>query len=604
MSFVELKRTAKPTVIVLFVITILLSFYRLSIVVDNEISWDILGYYLYLPATFVHADPLLENIEWLKELNEQHNLAGTLYMLAYNAQGEPMYFFLMGMSILYLPFFFLATAYAHLFGFPVDGFSMPYQYFLVIGGIIYTLIGLFYLRKILLQFLPEKISALTLLILVFGTNYVHHFSVDNLATVNAIFMLNVFIIWNTIQWHKYFKISSMLAIGLSTALLILVKPSEIFILFIPLLWKVVSWDSLKQKVILFYKHKGQLLLSIFMSLLVLLPQMLYWYAKTGSFIFDSYQNPGVGLDFLSPHLFDTLFSYRKGWLLYTPIMLFAMAGFYFMFRQKRSVFYAAFIYFMVTFYVISSWTEWWYGAGFSLRPIIDTYPILAISLGFFLQFVLQERRWIKYSFILVISFLMLFNQFQWFQFKAYIIHPFRTTKAYYWANFFNTEVDDSTFDKLLVYRDFSGQMELKDPQHYASKIQSITSFDVLGDSTNGFYHVNPSQEYLQILLASFESLSQRDHFWVRVRLKIRFLQARETDFLRMVGALNRSNGTYGYYSNDIAPRNEIGQWQELEFTYLTPEIRDKRDIITCYLWNRGQFEFDVDDIQVEILERK
>lgn len=68
-------------------------------------------------------------------------------------------------------------------------------------------------------------------------------------------------------------------------------------------------------------------------LLLVMPQMLYWHYKTGMYIYDSYKNPGVGLDYLSPHIINVLFSYRKGWLLYTPVMIFSLIGFYFLYKK-------------------------------------------------------------------------------------------------------------------------------------------------------------------------------------------------------------------------------------------------------------------------------
>jgi len=51
---------------------------------------------------------------------------------------------------------------------------------------------------------------------------------------------------------------------------------------------------------------------------------MYYKAGTGSWWQDGYS--GLGFDWLEPHLMDGLFSYRRGWLVYTPVMLFALIG--------------------------------------------------------------------------------------------------------------------------------------------------------------------------------------------------------------------------------------------------------------------------------------
>ena len=152
-----MKTFKRLSFLTLIVTCSILSVYRITTVNVKEISWDVLGYYLYLPATFVHHDPLLKDISWLKQLNDEKQLAGTLYMVGQDKNGGPMYFFLMGMALFYLPFFFGASLFASISGFPVDGFSLPYQYFLVIGGILYTIVGLIFLRKILLRFFSERL---------------------------------------------------------------------------------------------------------------------------------------------------------------------------------------------------------------------------------------------------------------------------------------------------------------------------------------------------------------------------------------------------------------------------------------------------------------
>ena len=122
-----MKTLKNLSLITLIVVSCVLSTYRISNVDKNEISWDVLGYYLYLPATFIHHDPMLKDISWLKKENKERKLTGTLYMVSQNDKGEPMYFFLMGMALFYLPFFFMAGAFSSVSGFPIDGQSLDYK---------------------------------------------------------------------------------------------------------------------------------------------------------------------------------------------------------------------------------------------------------------------------------------------------------------------------------------------------------------------------------------------------------------------------------------------------------------------------------------------
>lgn len=603
-----MKIFRKLSLITLVVISSILSVYKVSIVHDNEIAWDVFGYYLYLPATFIHHDPLLKDITWIKEVNKERKLTGTLYMVSQNKKGEPVYFFLMGMAIFYLPFFSMASLYAYKFGYAVDGFSWPYQYGLVIGGIIYTIIGLIFFRKILRQFFSEKLTSLLMIIVVFGTNYINQLTVDNLATVNVIFMLTTLVIWNTIKWHQNYKGKYLVAIGVCITLATLVKPTEVFVFLLPLFWNVTSVETLKQKWVKLMANKAYLLVTIIICLMLVMPQMLYWHHKTGMYIYDSYKNPGVGLDYFSPHITNVLFSYRKGWLLYTPVMIFALIGFYFLYKKNRQIFFASIIYFLVSFYIISSWTEWWYGASYSIRPLIASYTILAICMGYFLQYI-NTRKWvIKIIIGVFILFFIFLNQFQWWQYKNYILDPYRTTKDYYWATFLKTKASGEDRDLLLVYRDFEGNQKFEDSYRYQKTTLLTEDFEEEGsnqtENNNHFYRFNEGDEYLPIFESAYNEMTKKDHLWIKVSFDIRFSQNFEYPLPCMVNSMERKIWSYGYSAQEIMLDETANHWRRVEFFYLTPELRSDEDRFKCFIWKRSKSTFDVDNIKLTIYKRK
>ncbi len=600
----------KLSLVTLIVTCIIISIYRINIVNEKEISWDVLGYYLYLPATFIHHDAMLNDIGWLKKINSEKNLTGTLYMVSQNKEGKPMYFFLMGMALFYLPFFFAGHVFASISGYAADGFSLPYQYFLVIGGIIYTITGLIYLRKILMRFFSENLSSLIMIIIVFGTNYINHLTIKNLETVNVLFMLTSIIVWNTIKWHENYKNKYLIALGICIALATMIKPSEVFVLLIPLLWNVTSIEMLKQKFIILISNKKGVLITIGICLVLVLPQMLYWYLRTGNIIYDSYKNPGVGLDYLSPHIIDVLFSYRKGWFLYTPIMIFSIIGFYFLYKKNKQIFYASILYFLVSFYIIASWTEWWYGAAFSTRPLITTYPILSICLGYFLLYIKEKSLFIKIAFSGIAVFFIFLNQFQWWQYKNYILDPYRTTKEYYWATFLKTKATDSNRELLMVDRDFTGKMEFKDEYKYQKTILLTDNFEeknekeIQSEDNNKFFRFREDQEYFPILETSYNELTQKDHIWIKASMDIRFPNDYKGQMPCIVMSMERKTWSYGYYLSEIKQDSASNHWKKVEMMYISPEIRSGKDRVKCYIWKRGKEAFDIDNVKLEIYKRK
>ncbi|MCB0815419.1 MAG: hypothetical protein KDB87_19920, partial [Flavobacteriales bacterium] len=94
----------------------------------------------------------------------------------------------------------------------------------------------------------------------------------------------------------------------------------------PILWPfrdLGPWGKLQWV----WEHQRKVLVALVLGgLPPVLLLLSYWKVYGGAWIFDSYQNPGEGLDLFYPHLHRFLFSFRKGWFIYTPLMLVAAAG--------------------------------------------------------------------------------------------------------------------------------------------------------------------------------------------------------------------------------------------------------------------------------------
>lgn len=582
--------------------------FRVNNIDEREISWDVLGYYLYLPAGIIYDDPGLNNPAWLEQINKEKNLSGTLYQISTNDKGEPIYFFLMGMAWLYLPFFLLAHFLASSLGFPADGFSLPYQIALIAGGLVYTLIGMIFFRKILLRYLPDHISAIVLLSIYLGTNAVHHLSLKNLETVNFLFTLACIITWLTINWYEKPRIRYMAGMAICAALMVLVKPSEVFILLIPLLW---NFDGFKNRLVLFRQHWLHLAIACLVGVMLLLPQLSYWYFRTGHLVYDSYKNPGVGLDFLNPHIPQILFSLRKGWLVYTPLMVLALLGWYYLWKQNRKLFIPTFLYFLLTFYVVSSWTEWWYGASFSIRPLIITYPFLGLALGYLLKAWFEKGALIRSAILSLLFVLTVFNLFEYFQFRTNILDPYRTTSAYYKAVFLKTSVPAGAEKLLLLNRDFSGQNQFSNPEEYRQAEWAFRDFDhdtisniVRDPDGRSYYRIRDNEEFSLGNTRQYGDLSSKDHVWIRIEFDARYPESAPETPPCLVSTFERKEGAYGYRAYDIRPDSLASQWKHYRFEYLSPEIRSPKDELKTYFWNRSKVLIDIDNLRITVFEPK
>lgn len=593
----------------------LICFFRLDMLVPNELSWDVFGYYLYLPATFIHNDPMLKDISWIDAANLKYNITATVYQLAAGPHNNVVYFFLMGMAILYAPWFFLAHIYAGSMGYAQDGFSAPYQVIIPIGFLLYTLIGLAFFRKILLKFFSDKLSSLIMLIMVIGTNLIHFTTLKNLETINSLFVLNCALVWFTIRWHESYKKGHLVIIALIIAETTLIKPSEIFCILIPLLWGIYNKESLMNKISLVKTHILQIIPAALIGFAMFVPQLIYWYLATGNIIYDSYKNPGVGLDFTSPHIIDILFSYRKGWLLYTPVMIFPLWGMYFLYKQKKELFTVVLVYFLVSFYIIASWTEWWYGASFSVRPLIITFCLLSLPMGYFLKWIFRQRTWLKILLPLLISAAVFLNLFYWWQFNHWILDPYRTTKDYYWAVFGKTNIDPSVRSLLAIEHSATGVDIFPGEQNFIKKDILIDDFSrqlpdykncyETDSSGNNVFRLDSIIPFSPGVAKPFREFTHKKYAWFIADVDVMIPYGYQGELPCLTVTTTRKGGVYGYRTDCLdAGSVKYGQWQRLHLEYLTPELRSTCDNIQSYIWHRGKMPIYIDNYHITMFEPK
>jgi len=61
------------------------------------LTWDVFGYYLYLPSYFIHHDIALQQQEWLTHLLDKYEPTSTLYQAIQIENGNWVMKYSMGM---------------------------------------------------------------------------------------------------------------------------------------------------------------------------------------------------------------------------------------------------------------------------------------------------------------------------------------------------------------------------------------------------------------------------------------------------------------------------------------------------------------------------
>jgi len=364
---------------------------------EATIGWDVSGYYLYLPAIFIYKDlkklefqfDILKTYQPTPELQQSFQHENDNYIMKYSC----------GQAIQMFPFFAIAHAYAlsnHKWN--ADGYSRPYQFMISFGAMFTAFIGLIFIRKYLLSFFSDKIVGTSLLLLCLGSNYLEYAGITGAMTHNGLFTLYVLLLYASHQFYKSPGFRWSLTIGAIIGLMGLTRPTELIAALIPITYGLGFFQSgsLPGRYQLLKENFKYIIAAIITCGLIGSLQLIYWKYVSGDWIVYSYQEQGFS--WLKPHLWDGLFSYRSGWLTYSPIMIFSILGFFFLKKIGTTRFGFAVLYSLLFIYVAFAWDIWWYGGSLGQRTMVQVYPLLSIPFTFLLHKMVNVKRWIQIPF--------------------------------------------------------------------------------------------------------------------------------------------------------------------------------------------------------------
>lgn len=398
-------------------------------------DWDAGGYYVYLPSAFIYHD--LARADSLQRIAEV-SAPGRTRVLGLRPLPNRKFIskYPLGVAVGQLPWFAGAHAFARLRGTPADGFARPYQHSIMLAGLVYGLLGLWLVRKLLLRYFEDTTTAWALAGVGLGTNFVAYVSYDAAMSHAVLFMWQAALLYCTARWYETFRWRWAVGIGLFLGMAVLCRPTEALFVLVPLTWGLTSWAAVRQRGSLWLSHAGQLGAAVAVGAAVVSLQLLFWHHTTGQWLLYSYDNEGF--DFLHPHILDGLFSFRKGWLLYTPLVVLMLLGVPALRRRVPAAGAPVLLLLPVMIYVTFSWGQWWYGGGFSARPLVSLYPLLALPLAALLSGPRPRSRQLLLQ--ALVGVLIVLNLWQTWQYAAGILLYDNNTATLYFRNFFHTSL--------------------------------------------------------------------------------------------------------------------------------------------------------------------
>ena len=565
------------------------------------LSWDIIGYYLYLPATFLYGD--MTQFSFMPDIMETYRNTGSYYQAFQVDNGNFVIKYPIGMALCYFPFFLLGDFGAWITGHAHDGFSAPYQFAIGMGALVYAAIGLHYLRKILLRYFDDIPVALALIWLVFGTNYMQYVSLDGAMPHGYLFTFYSLVLFLTIQWHETKELKHALLIGLLIGWATIIRPTEVLMSLIPLLWGVYSLDSLKKKLLLVKENSGHVLGLIITASLVISIQLVYWKIITGDFLFYSYEDQGF--DWKTPHFYEVLFGFRKGVFVYTPLTMIGFIGLFFIFRKAKEGALSLTSFFIINLYVVCSWAIWWYAGSYSCRAIVQSYPILIFGAAAFFVFFAKSKKRLIPLMILLLPFIAL-NLKQLWQYNKGIIHAEEMRKLYFYS--LVTKIWPTQDDMILM----DVKETIKDESLYTKTLIEAQGFEQdslfqriskgTGPDGSNTWISSPDYKLSPKISIPLNSDLQKPDQWIKATTRFKAGWGAGRSWL----VVTRSIGDEVKLWRAVRMHHVLtpGEtWNEIYFYYPIP-LDEDLDSLEVFVQNDDETRFWIDEIKAELMVPK
>ena len=156
---------------------------------------------------------------------------------------------------------------------------------------------------------------------------------------------------------------------------------------------------------------------------------------TGKWFIYSYQKEGFD-NALHPQIRTVLIGARNGWYLYTPLMLVATVGLFYLAWTKKYSGAALFLVMLLIVYINSSWWLPTFSSAVGYRTLVEWIAFMAIPLAYLIENTWKRRNW-RIALHSLFAFFVVYN----------LLFSYRYDNYLWW----NTDWDWANFLRLVVW---------------------------------------------------------------------------------------------------------------------------------------------------------
>jgi hypothetical protein len=540
---------------------------------DNSINFmggDAKDYYSYLVSVFI-----------------DHNLSsqtvGEWYLLKTSSGVVNVH--PIGVSVLLLPFFFVAMAFAAFFGYDLNGYSFPFQVSVATAALLYALLGLVFLRKLFqVNNISDRVSALMIALVFFGTNLLNYtLSEGGMSHVYSFALISVFL-YHSCKFVQERKNHNLFSAAAVFGLILLVRPNNVLVLL-----SFPMWFKSGKELFIFFKRffrSKSFYAAAAIVLLIAFIQSLVWFIQTGNLFVDTYKRDGFY--WLCPAVRGMLFGFDGGLFIYTPICFLFLFGLIPLYKESKFGSFMAGGFLFILIYFFSSYWAYNYFDGLGIRVLIDYYAIFAL-LGAKLFEAVSLRDMGFYPVLLAALLLVTINLIYCYQANRNILARagmtfdkwqyvfLRTDKKY--QNCLGGSNEIAPFAKITPRPIFLRSLTLGDPVNYSGQEYGpAISIDGLGIASNRI---------------SVKLDCTRKEFYANS-------SGRAQLCMSVVDPKTKVNKTYVQFPLNETPSDCCCQGKEYHYRANLVGDFDADDRLSIYLWNIDKQPFLLEKLSAEV----
>ena len=336
----------------------------------NVIWSDAEGYYMYLPAWFIHNG--FESIDVRTTDAFKRQPATNKYYTKYT----------MGVALGQVPLFLITDIVERkIKNQELKGNEWVYSRAIQLSGWFFYIFGVVFLIK----WLCKQTSVYNVYVAVIGvtvaSNLWYYATKESGASHIYSFGLFALIIYVVDKVYRMQSVSWLTSalFGVSFAWVILIRPTNailgLFLLFYTPTGKINLIDRLR----FWTKNRIKLIPFIIMSVLLWYIQIRQWSAMLDETAVYSYKDEGF-VYWMKPKILRVLVDVQNGLFLYSPIILISFYGLLRNFSVRINNCRLILLVFFIITWIFGSWWAWWFGGAYGHRCYVEFYTILILPL--------------------------------------------------------------------------------------------------------------------------------------------------------------------------------------------------------------------------------